>query len=294
VGIAREFVPDVVFVFRGAFLWPRTVERLRTLGSVVIAWNNDDPFGPRHYLGAWRHFLRSVPHYDFVFAYRQTNLEELRRAGAKGTDLLRSSYVREINRPIENVKDSPYSSDISFIGHWEPDCREEAIAALMAASDIDFRLFGPLWERSKLAPAIMARWGQLPSPRGSEYNLALCSAKIALIFLSRLNRDTYTRRCFEIPAAGVFMLSEFTPEIAHLFEEDKEIVFFRSTVELLEKTRYYLTHEEERRRIAKAGRERLLRDGHEVGDRAIQILHLVETRFGQRLRGDSPRVGSEM
>ena len=40
VEAARRFRPDVVFVFRGAFVWPRTVEKLKTLGAVVIAWNN--------------------------------------------------------------------------------------------------------------------------------------------------------------------------------------------------------------------------------------------------------------
>jgi len=79
------------------------------------------------------------------------------------------------------------------------------------------------------------------------------------------------------------MLSEYTPEIASLYEEDREIVFFRSTTELLQKVRYYLANEDERRRIAQAGRERLLQDGHEVGDRVKQVLHLVESRFGGRV-----------
>ena len=283
VEATREWRPDVVFVFRGGLIWPQTVEHLKSLGATVIAWNNDDPFGPRHGYYSWRHFVRSLPLYDFVFAYRKVNIQELLAAGAQGCELLRSSYDREVHHPIDTVANSPYRSDVSFIGHWEPDSREDVVAGLMGAGDIDFKLFGPFWDRSSLAADITRRWGNLLAPCGQEYNLALCSTKIALVFLSRLNRDSYTRRCFEIPAAGTLMLSEYTPEIASLYEEDREIVFFRSTTELLQKVRYYLANEDERRRIAQAGRERLLQDGHEVGDRVKQVLHLVESRFGGRV-----------
>ena len=40
-----------------------------------------------------------------------------------------------------------------------------------------------------------------------------------------------------------------------------------------DKIKYYLIHAEERDEIAKAGRRRLLKDGHEVADRARQIIN---------------------
>jgi len=92
------------------------------------------------------------------------------------------------------------------------------------------------------------------------------------VFLSRLNHDTYTRRCFEIPATGTLMLSEYTPDLATLFEEGVEAEFFRGPQELLDKVRFYMRHEEARRRIGQAGRARLLKDGHEALDRARQVL----------------------
>ena len=42
--------------------------------------------------------------------------------------------------------------------------------------------------------------------------------------------------------------------------------------EFAEKIKYYLEHEEERQRIVDAGYERLMRDGHEVGDRIEFIM----------------------
>ena len=40
-----------------------------------------------------------------------------------------------------------------------------------------------------------------------------------------------------------------------MFEEGKEAAYFSSDKELLEKCRYYLTHEEERKQIAAAGHD---------------------------------------
>lgn len=58
--------------------------------------------------------------------------------------------------------------------------------------------------------------------------------------------------------AGGFVLSTYCPETAELFKEDKEIVFFRTPEELLDKVEFYLTHEEERRQVARAGHEKVI------------------------------------
>ena len=47
--------------------------------------------------------------------------------------------------------------------------------------------------------------------------------------------------------------------VAELFEEDREIVMFRSPEELLEKVDYYLAHDRERRQIAEAGLKKVMR-----------------------------------
>jgi len=48
--------------------------------------------------------------------------------------------------------------------------------------------------------------------------------------------------------------------LAREFEDGKEIVMYRSLEEMVEKVQYYLEHEEERRQIAHAGYEKVLRE----------------------------------
>ena len=83
-------------------------------------------------------------------------------------------------------------------------------------------------------------------------------AKIGLSFLMG-KKDRYyyqvKARTFEIPAVGTFQLSEGSPELARLFN-DNEIKIFWNEGELIKKIEYYLKHDDEREKIAKAGHEK--------------------------------------
>lgn len=64
-------------------------------------------------------------------------------------------------------------------------------------------------------------------------------------------------RVLDIMACGGFVLSNRQPEIEEYFEIDREIVVFDSLEDCMEKIEYYLSHEEERAQIAKAGQEKV-------------------------------------
>ena len=65
-------------------------------------------------------------------------------------------------------------------------------------------------------------------------------------------------RNFEIPMSGGLQFCEYFPELAECFEDEKEIIFYHSKEELIEKARYYLspTHDSERRIIRLSARKR--------------------------------------
>jgi len=279
---SKEINPDLIFVYRGNYAYPKTIQELRKTGALVFGYNNDDPFSKKHPFYLFRHFRKSVPFYDHIFVYRYKNIEDYYRLGYRRVSLLRSYYIKEKNFPIEKLPTNEYVCDVIFIGHYENDGRDEYIKAILD-SGIDFKLFGPEWQRSKYYKFFKKKMGDIYSLNAEEYNLALNSAKIALCFLSKLNNDTYTRRNFEIPATKTFMLSEYTDDLNSMFQEGKEAEYFRNKEEMLEKIKYYLNHNKEREKIAEAGYKRLLKDGHEALDRAKEIIRVFESYKNKNL-----------
>ena len=267
----REEQPELVFVYRGNYFLPATIRTIReSMGAKVVVYNNDDPFG-KHPAYMWRNLMDALPYYDHVFAYRQKNISDYAERNIFHTSLLRSYYRKENNFPIADLQDRKYVNGICFIGHYEDDGRDEYLKHLLD-NGVPLNIYGPFWEKSPYYDLFTARMKGPVRSLTSDYNLCINSNDICLVFLSHKNNDTYTRRCFEIPATATCMISVYTDDLNGLFTEDVEAVYFRNKEELLEKTIYYLDHHKERERIAKAGYERLLADGHEVTNRASQVL----------------------
>lgn len=282
--INREFLeqvqrhrPDLIFVYRGTHLWAKTLQQVREEfpDCRLVGYNNDDPFSPAQPRYVWRHFLASVPVYDLMLAYRHANLEEFKRVGARKVDLMRSWYVPDRNHPVAltEVDKKAYDCDVVFVGHFEPDQRLEYLEAIVQRGH-SLRLFGPgkYWQKPLARSRVLSHLAPVRMVWGEDYNKALCGAKLALCFLSKLNRDSYTRRCFEIPAAHTFMLSEYSHDLASLYHEGVEVDFFRSKEELLEKVDFYVRQDAVRAGVAAAGHAKVRTAGHDIDSRISKML----------------------
>lgn len=97
-----------------------------------------------------------------------------------------------------------------------------------------------------------------PVVYGKATSLVFAGSKINLnITLKGIEGGT-PQRIMDVMGAGGFVLTSYGPETAELFEEDEEIVMFRTPEELAEKVDYYLAHDRERERIARCGYEKVM------------------------------------
>lgn len=85
-------------------------------------------------------------------------------------------------------------------------------------------------------------------------------AKINLHFAPRNIHSGVSLRVFDVLACHGFLLTTWQPEIAELFEDGKELVIFSEKEELLDKISYYLKHDDERKKIAEEGYNKICCD----------------------------------
>lgn len=81
-------------------------------------------------------------------------------------------------------------------------------------------------------------------------------------------------RAFDITACGGFMLTNRQPELEELFDDGKEVGTYDNMVDFVEKLEYYMSHDEQRTKIAKAGRVRCFKD-YSMNKRIGEILNIV-------------------
>jgi glycosyltransferase involved in cell wall biosynthesis len=277
--------PDLVLFWRPTHVLPKTISQIESLGVETASYNNDDPFGsklhakvPWHYHFLWNSYIKCLPFFSYNFFYRKINCTEAKAIGAKHAEVLLPYFMPWRDHPVQLTTSEKrrYDADIVFVGHYEPDGREESIRALVKAG-MQVKLWGGhYWNRGVLGD-IYDYLTPIEPAEGDEYTKALCGAKVCLCFLSKLNRDTYTRRCFEIPACGKAMLAERTDDLVKFFKEDEEACFFSSPEEMVHKAQWLINNPDIRDRIAQAGLNRVNGDGHDVVSRTKSFLSMLNS-----------------
>ena len=292
IGATEEFVPDAVFIWRGTHVRQETLKTLkRNTGAILVSYNNDDPFGPEahgnvpwHHSFFWKMYMACVPEYDIHFVFRAVNIPEILDRGAKGAEVLMPYFIPELHRPVELSEEdrARFECDVVFAGHYEPDGREQYLRQLVDAG-LHVRLFGGRYWTRRVLGDLAGRFGKVRPVYGLDYTKALCGAKMCLSLLSKMNRDTYTTRCFEIPACGGLLLSERTDDLRRMFREDEEAVFFSGPEELAEKALWLKSRPDEIERIAAAGMRRVHTDCHSAEGRMKQFLVVLEKHLRKNI-----------
>jgi spore maturation protein CgeB len=271
VELVKRGRPEFTLLFQGHYFPEDTIEQIRRY-TYVVGYHNDDPFGRRRNLLRYRLMLPALRHYHAMHVYRPCNVGEAFAYGVRRVKVLLPYYLPWLDYPrtLTREETQRYGCEVAFAGHAEADIRVDSLASLVR-SGVKARIYGSVagW-RSMLPRDVYSSVVPVAPVFGNEYRKALCGAEIALCFMSKWNRDQYTRRAFEIPACGAFLLSERTPAMQELFREGAEADYFSSVQECLDKVEYYLAHPVARRQIAEAGRRKVEFAGHDIYSRMRQ------------------------
>jgi len=259
----RAIRPDVTWINQEPFIGRKCLREIRQFSGAIVGYLNDDPFSTnRAAKRLFRNYRSALPVYDLIAVVRDVNVDELRNAGAPKVMRIYMSAdeIAHRPRPLSDSDKKRFASEVAFIGTWMPE-RGPFMAKLIRAG-VPITIWGDRWEKAEEWPTLKQYWRGPGLYHPDDYAKAIQCAKVCLCLLSKDNRDLHTRRSIEIPALGGLLCAERTMEHEALYIAGEEAVFWDGADDCADKCLSLLENDRLREKIAKAGHERCLKNGH--------------------------------
>ena len=231
VEVASRERPDLIWLDKPIWVYPRTVERLRRLCKMVVAYTPDDPFGPRGDQ-VWRHFQPALSLYSGHIVPRRVTQADFEAKGAKNVLVRPFGFEPSLHLPPDWLGlASPKSFDFTFIGYPHDDRARWIMQTVAQFKSLKFGLFGQGWGPHK---ADLARQGvTVQGPVWNDsYVDVIWRSRLSLSFVTRSNRDVMSHKAIEISASGTPALVEPSPIHNDVFVDGESAIFFSQADQL--------------------------------------------------------------
>ena len=190
--------------------------------------------------------------------------------------MLTAEIIDELSRRFRIEKSERSFSDISLIF-------STTVLGFKIAQLERYKLLGALSKRYDVsvftddenADFVLAH-NMGPVRYWDESPVVFYNSRINLNFTIRNIRSGIPLRVWDILAAGGFCITNFQPELVMYFKNGEDIVWFEDEADLVKKVGYYLSHEDERERIALNGQKKV-RELHNYDVRLRAIEEAVTT-----------------
>jgi len=265
---------DVVFVIKGFYLLPETIDKIKEFNKTVICFHPDDPFSS--FSGASTVNLRNcINHYDIYFIWCKQLILKLKEAGCKNVFYLPFAADTELFKPPGNqITNVERKYAVSFVGNANKERIEfiESLTALLNGWNESKALYGHGWKNIEGFEC-----------KGTVYNDdfvdLIHNTKVNLNILRNQNKGSHNMRTFDIPAAGGFVLHEYSEEAASFFVEGAEAEFYRDVEECADKVKFYFKNDELRNKIAQAGYKKIFSAGYAYTD----LVNTITGKLNEKL-----------
>jgi spore maturation protein CgeB len=271
----REFRPDIFFAHDFDAITPefrKSIKMNYPFVKLIVGWN-----------GIALHDTRRFEGVDLLLTCLKETVAFFEQHGFQA-HLIHFGFEETLLELIGNVRESypvTFVGGISLMsgGHYQ---RMALLSKLAKRIDLDLWLSGISAKNAAFMALKYLRNGDLSSfvkhigvlpdyfrlaarSRGEMFGLdmyrTLMDSRVTLnTHIDLAGGKAANIRLFEATGVGTCLVTDWKENIRDLFVPDEEIVTYRSIDEAAEKISYLLEHENERKKIARAGQARTLRD----------------------------------
>ena len=232
---AKAVKPDIIWVFKGMRISPKTLEELRRMNIKLVNYNPDHPFFFSSKGSGNANVTASIGLFDLHFIYDKRVGERLEKEYGIPTAMLPFGFELQPS-VFDKIKNVPEKNTACFIGTCDK-IRVENVM-LVAAAGIPVHVFGSNW--GKMLPRNTKNIIVHPPVYGEEFWLNMRKYRLQLNIFRPHNIGSHNMRTFEVPAVGGIMLAPDSPDHQLFFEANNEIFTYTSKKEMIAKTREIL------------------------------------------------------
>jgi spore maturation protein CgeB len=268
IATAQAERPDVAFFT--LYQNELDVPTIEAVGRVcpTVNWFTDDHWRfdifTKHIAGAFSLAVTTDP--DAVPKYAAAGLD---RVHLSQWACNRYAY-RKVSDTLEH--------GVTFVG--QPHGGRGKIIAALRSAGIEVECWGHGWPAGKLDHHAMVRVFSTSAVNLNLSNSGEPPPTVRVRIGKLLGRGLGPKppqikgRNFEVPGCGGFLLTERVPYLECYYALDEEVGVYDDTAALIERTRYWLGHPDERARVAEAGYRRTLAE-HTYDDRFAEIFRVL-------------------
>lgn len=189
--------------------------------------------------------FKKAEKFDYVFFNQKSAVDEYNQTHENKAVWLPHAAEPQAYPKIEIIK----KYDVGFVGHVQETPNYNGITRVEALDRL-FKEFPNFYFGTR-------------NPAFPEKNLFEDAAKkfsMSKVVFNISIKDDYNMRCGEVLMTGSFLLTNWIPTLKDIedvygLKEGVHYIAYKTLDEMVEKTKYYLEHEDEREKIASAGYE---------------------------------------
>ena len=250
---------DLLLSLKSIYVWPDIVEEAKKRGIYTACWMFDTTLNGKKIIED-EGFIKLIKVYDVFYSFCN-NIEELRANGVNAKQL-KEGYDEDYNskQQLSSIKTEEIGADVVFIGSFSHLFRERIkYLSKISEEGFDFKIYGITLPEDKFTKdeVELAKKHHQNIPVANKHHSYVCqSSKICLGLDGWPEIDeSFSARLYRTLACGGFYLMRHTKGVEKYFKPGIHLDVFEDEEDMIKKIKYYLSHTEERERIAMAGME---------------------------------------
>lgn len=248
IQMTRYYQPDIVMILTMKYLKKELLSALRKQApSAIFVGRDNDPFPKKR-----PYRMEIARQMDIVIATNAGSwLQDYKDSGVRKCAFIPNPCDPDIQRHY--ALDPRFETDIIFTG--------TSVHSKRYQYQEDPDRYDIVERLSKMPNARIYGCFGRKTIEGIDCFRAISSSKLALSINAANNIRLYhSDRLVNCVSCGTFTLAKRVPDSNVLFNDGEHLVYFNSSDEFFELAEWYLNHDDDREKIAKAGMERAHRE----------------------------------